>query len=214
MKNKIDKKIVALIILVIVFITIAMLVCLDTTKVFDTTITNFIHRNISGEIHKILEVITFIGGVKFLPFLVIFICLVLVLKKKENYAELLLFNFLLSTIVYVVLKNIIQRPRPSIFLFIKETGYSFPSGHATNNMAFYGMLIYLAYKTIKNKKLKILTITLLSLWILIMGTTRIYFNVHYPSDVLAGYVLGIICILISLIIKTKRQEKTLEKIKK
>ena len=189
MKNKIDKKIVALIILVIVFITIAMLVCLDTTKVFDTTITNFIHRNISGEIHKILEVITFIGGVKFLPFLVIFICLVLVLKKKENYAELLLFNFLLSTIVYVVLKNIIQRPRPSIFLFIKETGYSFPSGHATNNMAFYGMLIYLAYKTIKNKKLKILTITLLSLWILIMGTTRIYFNVHYPSDIVAGFVL-------------------------
>ena len=214
MKNKIDKKIVALIILVIVFIIIAMLVCLDTTNVFDTTITNSIHRNISGEIHKILEVITFVGGVKFLPLLVLFICLVLVLKRKRNYAELLLFNSLFSTIAYIVLKNIIQRPRPSIFLFITETGYSFPSGHATNNMAFYGMLIYLASKTIKDKKLKILTIVLLSLWILVMGITRIYFNVHYPSDVLAGYVLGGICILISLIIEAKRQKKILEKIQK
>ena len=211
MKKKIDKKIVALIILIIVFIAIAVLTCLDVTKLFDATITNFIHRNISGEIHKILEVITFIGGVRFLPFLVIFICLVLVLKRKKSYAELLLFNSLLSTIAYIVLKNIIQRPRPSIFLFITETGYSFPSGHATNNMAFYGMLIYLAYKTIKDKKLKILVITLLSLWILIMGITRIYFNVHYPSDVIAGYVLGGICILISLIVKSKREQKTLEK---
>lgn len=214
MKNKIDKKVVALIILVIVFIIIAMLVCLDTTNVFDTTITNFIHRNISGEIHKILEVITFVGGVKFLPLFVLFICLVLVLKRKRNCAELLLFNSLLSTIAYIVLKNIIQRPRPSIFLFITETGYSFPSGHATNNMAFYGMLIYLSSKTIKDKKVKIFTITLLSLWIVIMGITRIYFNVHYPSDVIAGYVLGSICILISLIIETKRQKKILEKIQK
>ena len=214
MKNKIDKRIVALIILIITFIIIAILVCLDTTSLFDTTITNFIHRNISGEVHKILEGITFIGGIKFLPLLVLFICLVLVLNRKRNYAELLLFNSLFSTIAYIVLKNIIQRPRPSIFLFITETGYSFPSGHATNNMAFYGMLIYLIFNFMKNKRLKIFTITLLSSWILIMGITRIYFNVHYPSDVIAGYILGVICILISLIVQTKIREKTLEKIEK
>ena len=153
MKNKkgIDKKIVVLAILIAIFILITILVCTESTKNFDTTVTNFIHRNISGEIHKVLEVITFIGGIKFLPFIILGLCLVLVATKKRDYAILILFNSIISTCSYIIIKSLVQRPRPSVFLFINETGYSFPSGHATNNMAFYGLLIYLSSICIKNK---------------------------------------------------------------
>ncbi len=212
-KNRIGKKVIALIILIAVFISITILVCMEATVKVDMTVTNFIHRNISGELHTILEVITFVGGIRILPLIILAISLILVAVKKRNFAILILFNSILSTCSYAIIKNIIQRPRPSVFLFINETGYSFPSGHATNNMAFYGMLICLAYIYIKNKKLKALVIGILSLWILIMGTTRIYFNVHYPSDVIAGFILGIICILVSLIIMEKVYKRDWKKIK-
>ena len=63
-------------------------------------------------------------------------------------------------------------------------------------MAFCGILIYLICKNVKNKKLKIISTILLSLWVLIIGISRIYFNVHYISDIIAGFILGLICIMI------------------
>lgn len=100
-----------------------------------------------------------------------------------------------------ILKNIVQRPRPTEFRMIDESGYSFPSGHSMASAAFYGFLIYLVYKKVKNKKLKITIITLLSLLIILIGISRIYLGVHYTSDVLAGFFVSIsyLTIYISII---------------
>ena len=57
--------------------------------------------------------------------------------------------------------------------------------------AFYGFLIYLIYKKIENKKLKIILMTILSLLILLIGVSRIYLGVHYTSDVFAGFCVSI-----------------------
>lgn len=59
------------------------------------------------------------------------------------------------------------------------------------SMAFYGYLIYLIYKYIKNKYLKYTLITILSALIIIIGTSRIYLGVHYTSDVIAGFLISI-----------------------
>ena len=58
-------------------------------------------------------------------------------------------NLLISTVLNIILKNVVQRPRPNEFRLITETGYSFPSGHSMVSMAFYGFLIYLIYKLVK-----------------------------------------------------------------
>ena len=125
------------------------------------------------------------------------ISLILVLLIKDNKIRINIpKNVILISIINYTIKQIIRRPRPIGINLIKEGGYSFPSGHSTTSMAFYGFLIYLVYKYIDNKDLKITIITLLTLIILIIGTSRIYLGVHYASDVLAGFILGIIYLII------------------
>ena len=63
------------------------------------------------------------------------------------------------------------------------------------SMAFYGFLIYLSIKYLKNKKMKIVLITFLSILIILIGISRIYLGVHYTSDVIAGFMISV-CYLI------------------
>ena len=100
-------------------------------------------------------------------------------------------NLVIITVLNQLLKNILQRSRPTEYRIIEETGYSFPSGHSMISMAFYGYLIYLIYKYVKNKYVKWTSIVLLSTLICSIGISRIYLGVHYTSDVLGGFLISI-----------------------
>ena len=201
--QKKDKKIIALITLVIVFVVIAALTVTGHVKAFDNAVSKFIQTHIPNSLDRPFSIITFLGGTKIMPAIVIITALILCLLKKQKASIMILSSSLANLILYNSLKHIFQRPRPTPFYFIQENGYSFPSGHASSSMAFCGLLIYFACKHIKNKKIKIAVVTILSLWILTVGVTRIYFNVHYPSDILAGFALGGICVLSTVIISEK-----------
>lgn len=142
---------------------------------------------------KILKFITNLGSAMFL--IVITILLLILIKNKKIGISIIL-NLLIISGFNVLLKNILHRPRPTEFRLIEESGYSFPSGHSMNGMAFYGLLIYLIYKNIKNKNLKWSLICLLSILICFIGISRIYLGVHYTSDVIAGFLISVSYLII------------------
>ncbi len=111
--------------------------------------------------------------------------------KNKNYSKYIILNTILITVFNQVLKNIIQRPRPTEHRIINEIGYSFPSGHSMVSMAFYGFIIYLVYKNVENKKIKYIVCTILTVLILFIGISRIYLGVHYASDVIGGFCFSI-----------------------
>ena len=79
---------------------------------------------------------------------------------------------------------------------IKQGGFSFPSGHSMAAFGFYGFFIYLIYKSKLNKKIKIVLIAFLSLLILMIGLSRLYLGVHYATDVIAGFIVSLIFLII------------------
>lgn len=113
---------------------------------------------------------------------------------------------IIITIINQTLKFILQRPRPTEYRIIDETGYSFPSGHSMLSMAFYVFIIYLIYKNVKNKYLKITLITILSLLILMIDISRIYLGVHYTSDVCAGFLISASYLIIYINISNKKSK--------
>ncbi len=148
---------------------------------------------ISDFVTPIAKVITNLGSAVFL--IALTIILIIVIKNKKIGLSIFL-NLSFVTILNQLLKRILQRPRPNEFRIIEETGYSFPSGHSMVRMAFYGYLIYLIYKYVENKYIKWGLITLLSILIVSIGTSRIYLGVHYTSDVLGGFLIAVSYLII------------------
>ena len=143
---------------------------------------------ISDFVTPIAKFITNFGGAIFL--IVLTIVLFIVIKNKKIGVSIFS-NLVIVTILNQLLKGILQRPRPTEYRIIEETGYSFPSGHSMISMAFYGYLIYLIYKYVKNKYIKWISIVVLSLLICTIGISRIYLGVHYTSDVLGRFLISI-----------------------
>ena len=105
-------------------------------------------------------------------------------------------NLVIATLLNQLLKYIIQRPRPEGYRLIAESGYSFPSGHSMVSMAFYGFIIYLIWKMVKNKRIKYVACGILGFLIPMIGFSRIYLGVHYASDVIGGFAISIVYLLL------------------
>ena len=146
--------------------------------------------NVSTPIAKF---ITNIGGAIFVISLTTILFFVI---KDKKIGISIIVNLGIVTILNQIIKFIMQRPRPTEFRIIEETGYSFPSGHSMVSLAFYGYLVYLIYKYINNKHLKRTLIIMLSILICTIGASRIYLGVHYTSDVLGGFLISMAYLII------------------
>ena len=173
----------------------------------DLNIYKFFSENIiNDKLTPIVKVITHIGGAKIV--FVLTVLAIILIKGLKN--KLFLLTGIVGTAgLNVVLKHIVQRERPNINRLIPEEGYSFPSGHSMMSMAFYGMLIFLIFKYVKNTALKWTLIVILTILLSTIGITRIYLGVHYPSDVIGGFVVSLtyLFILTEIYNKVKIEEK-------
>lgn len=138
----------------------------------------------------VMKSITFFGSASFVIPAILVILTGLILKKKYLYSVALTLSVLISFINSFLLKNIFARPRPQGHQLVSESGFSFPSMHSIVAVALYGILAYFLIKSFKKRYLKIIVGLAGFIIILAIGTSRVYLGVHWPSDVLGGYILG------------------------
>ena len=185
----------AFIILFILSIIFSVFFSVSILKIDDAA-HEFINAHIVNDtLTNFFKVITHFGSVYFYLAL---IALFLVIIKNRKISLLISINLVYTWILNNIIKNVLRRERPLINLITKPMGFSFPSGHAMCSIAFYGMLIYIINKKIKNKKIVLLLDIFLSLIILLIVFSRIYLNVHYTTDILFGCLFGFLSLKISI----------------
>lgn len=198
---------IMLFVLILIFATISIFVVKNKDIYIDKYVYNFISKFISVKLTNIIKLLTHLGSAK----VVIPISIIpLYLFKDSKYGKLMILNLVLITIINIVFKNIFGRPRPEDIFLIKESGYSFPSGHSLTSMAVYGFIIYLISKSNLDKIKKIIINISLILIILVVGLSRIYLGVHFATDVIGGFSLSLIYLIIFTNIIEKKN--VLEKI--
>lgn len=166
------------------------------TQAFDETIRAFVHGFASVWMTAFMNFVTTLGSTLFLS--VVFICIFIIFIRInwKRAAVLLTVTMVGAVILNFVLKVSFARARPIPFFDTPlPDSYSFPSGHALYAACFYGVLAWLVAARIRNRSLKILIWVLAVVIALLIGLSRIYLGVHYPSDVIAGYAAAIVWVL-------------------
>ncbi len=166
---------------------------LEQLTSFDKNILEFANINMHTPFMTILmKAITFFGSV--LAYVILLFLFILISKNVKLFF-LLTLNVTFVFLLNFILKIIYMRERPESAL-INEIGSSLPSSHSMCSIAFYGLVIYFIQKYIKNVKIRYIFITFFAILILLIGFSRIYLNVHYMSDVIIGYLFGLLFVLI------------------
>jgi undecaprenyl-diphosphatase len=119
-------------------------------------------------------------------------------RKKQQFIVPVLVSLLGSDLTMGIAKKYFHRIRPEEFWFYHEVDFSFPSGHATISVAFYGALFYALIRTRRRNSAKMYWTIAAIIFIGLLGFSRLYLCVHYLSDVLAGYCLGLLWLLLGI----------------
>lgn len=174
----------------------------------DMAISQFLYSFRTPLLTQIMVFISFLGA----DFILILSTVIIILFSwRKHRHESVLFSIMLifGTLLNVFLKQIFQRSRPMIDPLLDLTSYSFPSGHAMNSLVFYLTLAYFTYHFTRSVKISFVALCASFVIIGLIGLSRIYLGVHYPTDVAAGYVAGLLWFILVLLMERTLRYATL-----
>ncbi len=151
----------------------------------------------SAKLTKIFFWITALGKWQVVLIFTVAAILILWVWRKKSYIAPLLLSLVGGGAFTFIGKIIFHRARPETALYL-ENSFSFPSGHATISVAFYGFLAYCLIRNIKKWKYKVDALFTTLVVILLIGFSRLYLGVHYVSDIWGGYLAGAIWLIIAI----------------
>ncbi len=167
----------------------------DTVR-FEDRLRAVVHGEAEPRVTQVMMVATAIGSVIPVVILTLVACSALWMGGMHHGSALLGAAVLGAGVLTFALKLFFHRPRPEPYFGVAIPGtFSFPSGHSLLALTFYGMLAHLAASRVDRFTLRAAIWTTAALVILLIGFSRIYLGVHYPSDVLAGYAAGVVWVL-------------------
>ena len=151
----------------------------------------------SPQLTTLFMTVTQLGSIALTTGLTTLIAVILISQRQWRWASVILINVaVFAGLITALIKNWVQNPRPQPQL-LPETGYSFPSGHSMVAVLLYGTLILMGQHFVQKRWWRYLMITILALIICLIPISRVYLNVHYLSDVLAGLSLGWVLLRLS-----------------
>lgn len=175
----------------ILFLIIGVMVRNSASGIlFDVPLMNAIHTIENGAVFSIMKFISFIGSGYFLFPAVGIGFIYAILNKKYYISKLLLVSSLGCWIVNHLLKLVFNRTRPLDFFLVQQGGLSYPSGHSMVSMSMYLTFAYLICRSDRFKDKKRLIYALALTYVLIMGLSRLYLGVHWPTDIIGGFAMG------------------------
>lgn len=164
----------------------------DTLK-FDQIIRDYVHNFADPFLTTVMQATSFLGSTVFMVSLGTILVILFLITKHRRRAIVFMITTIGASVLISLLKLTFRRPRPEPFFgTIIPNSDSFPSGHSLGSFCFYGALAAIIVNRTEKLWLKILTLTCAAALILLIGLSRIYLGVHYPSDVLAGFSIGVI----------------------
>lgn len=167
---------------------------------WDKAIELSVHSWASSWLDNLFNICSFVGGIIGIVVITALTFGLLVWRKSYTNAILLIVVVSGGAIINLVLKQLFQRPRPEFWVssFERPSSFSFPSNHATLAVCLFGYLLWLGLKYLVRPLWKITWSILMLLFIGLIGLSRIYLGVHYPTDVIAGYLSASSWLLILL----------------
>jgi len=179
------------IICAISFGLIAVFVGNTKIKNFDNAMINLIQGLESPQLTTIMKFFTMIGNGFSIALITIVVMIILYIFLGHRRELIFLMCVVIgSALLNTLLKLIFQRARPDINRIAEAYGYSFPSGHSMAAFTLYGVIAFLVWKHVPTAVGRVTIIILSSLFITLIGISRIYLGVHYPSDILGGYLMS------------------------
>jgi len=188
---------VLVLLLVSILTVLAVMVSKGATQAFDSS---FIMELRNGQnpslplgpawLKEMGRDVTSLGSYVFLLFVVFSSLGYLMILRKRGEAALLLMAFVGGSLLSAFLKVLVSRPRPNIATDVQVFTASFPSGHATLATVTFLILGVIFAGAHENKALKVYLVAIMALLTLMVGLSRLYLGVHYPTDVIAGWCLG------------------------
>jgi undecaprenyl-diphosphatase len=181
------------------FIEIADAVSGGATQAFDEKVLRFLRE--TDDVSKVLgprwlrgsmRDITALGGATVLVLVSLAVVVYLALRRQYHALALVLAAIIGGRLLNVALKALFDRPRPDVLFHLTEVNSpSFPSGHAMDSAVIYLTLAALLTRLVKTRVPKMYFIAIAMCATFLIGVSRVYLGVHYPSDVLAGWMAGL-----------------------
>ncbi len=186
-----------------VFGIISLVVFVVSYYWIDDWVLASVNQTAHNTITQFMRFITFYGNHSFLVPANLLMIVVLLYYKQKKWATTNAIAAIAGVGLMSMFKKIFARPRPSYPLVEGISNFSFPSGHAMMSLLFYGMLILLCLQFLNNKAYKTVAVFLLVTIILLIGFSRLWLRVHFITDVLAGYAMGLCWLSVSLLLSEK-----------
>ncbi|MBN2538649.1 MAG: bifunctional DedA family/phosphatase PAP2 family protein, partial [Deltaproteobacteria bacterium] len=173
----------------------------------DFKMQSFIEGLVTPGLTKVMTALTGFGSIYLLAPVVLLLALYLLFLRNWGDLFALFIAAGVGQTLLILLKLFFHRPRPMPQLALSH-GFSFPSGHSFSAIIIYGFLMYITWQVMQRGIKRTAIVAALSLLILSIGISRIYLNVHWTTDVMAGFAFGLAWLIMSIIMVKTMKEMT------